>query len=305
MVGAFLGYFIVMREEYFNEGYGGAIICGLIILFGSLVLAGRFRLRMLDKRREAENRQLASAAMGTGGHPRLPGKYWQKNPPDESQRGWPQSIFSLSIAALGLLLVAVGLIHFILSGWTPEGGGFLAAIILGGLIARVQLRPCLAAWRFVKSQLALGRVEIGISPEQFRCGDDIYVTVDFRSGQTITIARATATLEAIEVAEQFFRHYHPRNSDEIMERVRAQGSQAKKHCFTRARQVRAHSLVLAEGRSLLPQESAGLNGKISLPADSPHTLLALEHKILWYLSVRLKLADGLQWSRDIPVLLRA
>jgi hypothetical protein len=65
-----------MRQEYFDEGYEGAIVWGSIILFGSLALAGRFRRKMLDKRREAENRQLVRDTASASAHPPLPGKYW-------------------------------------------------------------------------------------------------------------------------------------------------------------------------------------------------------------------------------------
>jgi hypothetical protein len=304
IVGAILGYFVGMRQEYFEEGYEGAIVWGLIILFGSLVLAGRFRRKMLDKRREAENRQLVRDTAAASAHPRLPGKYWLNRPPDDSQHGWARSIFSLSLGAFGLLLIAVGTIHFLFNGWTPESTGFLGAVLLGLLTVGVEFRLCMAAWRFVKTQLALGPVEVLFSPDHFGCGDDLYVNVEFRPSKPVRISRATATLEAFEIAESFFKHYRPRDAEEIMERLTSMHRQAKKHRFARVRPVRSHAVTLAENRSLLPQEGSGLSGKISLPADSPSTLLALEHKVLWFLAIRLDLADGIRWSKDIPIFVR-
>jgi hypothetical protein len=305
IVGAVLGYFIAMREEYFDEGYGGAIIWGLIILFGSLVLASRLRLWMLDKRREAQNKQLAHTETTPGSHPSLPGKYWQIKPPDESQRGWPRSVFSLSLGGFGLLLIAVGLVHFIASGWTPEGGGFLAAIVLGLLIAWIEARPCIKSWKFVKTALALGDVEVGFSPERIRPGDEVSVAVDFRSSKPIQISKAVATLVAYEVSDQFHKYSRPKDSGQIMERVRAFQEQDKRHRFARVRMVRIHDVKLAEGRTLLSQESASLSGKITIPADVPDTFLAVEHKVLWFLKVWLKFSDGIQWSREIPVWVRS
>lgn len=305
MVGALLGYFIGMRQEYFQEGYEAPIIWGLIILFGSFALTGRFRRKMREKKREAQNRQVVRALAKGENLPRLPGKYWQKTGPDESQRGWPRSIGALSRGAIGLFLMTVSLAVLLLGDWGEGSWAYLVLFILSVLIVGRAVRPCIRSWKFIRAALTLGHVEIGILPHNIRIGDEAYVSLDFRPAKSVQISKATATLVAYEVADQFYRFYRPADAGQIVERVQASQAQTKAHRFLRARMACRHGLKFAEGRSLLPQESAGLSGTIAIPTDSPPTFLGQDHKILWFLAVRIALSDGLQWSKDVPVYLRS
>lgn len=305
MVGALLGYFIGMRQEYFQEGYEAPIIWGLIILFGSLVLTGRFRRKMREKRREAQNKQVVRALAKGENLSRLPGKYWQKTSQDESQRGWLRSIWSLSRGAIGLLLLAVSLLTLLMGRWGDGTWAYLALFILSVLIVGRAVRPCIRSWRFIRTALTLGRVEIGILPANIRVGEEMFVSLDFRPARPVQISKATATLVAYEVADQFYRFFRPGDAGQIVERVQASQEQTKAHRFLRARTACRHGLTFAEGRSLLPQESAALSGTIAIPTDSPPTFLGQDHKILWVLAVRIALSDGLQWSKDVPVYLRS
>lgn len=302
--GVVFGYFVGMREEYFPGGYTAPIVWGTIILFAAFLLAGPFRRRMLTKRREAMNRERVRPPQPDAKLPPPPGKFWLKSRPDDSQRGWPRSIFSLVLGGTGLLLMFGGLVHAALHVWSPQTGIDFAAFIAGLMLTLIERRRLLLSWRFIKTSLALGRVEVGLTPERVRCGDELHVTVDFRTSTPARLVEATAALECYEVAEQYYRDLRTMDIDKITEMFAARREQHKRAQFARVRRIHFQAVTLATDRALLPQESASLSDRIPVPADAPPTFLAVENKVLWFLAVRLNLVGGIRWFADIPILLQ-
>lgn len=296
--------FIGLHELEPDREYLGDVIWSLVFIAALYTAAAIFRRKALAKRRDAQNRQNVLPPNTGDPAPRPPGKFWLKVPPDDSQRGWPRSIASLSFGGVGLLLMVVGIINVVLRSWGPESAAFLAASIGGMVIAFIVKRGLLPSWRFIKTQMGMGHVEVGIIPEKIRCGDEVHVYVDFRTSLPVQIKGATATLEAYEVAEQYFRNLPTMDVDTIMERFKAQREQHKKFRFARVRQIHSQAVTLASERTLLPQESANLSGKFGVPADAPPTFLAVGNKILWFMAIRLKLASGITWSKDFPIFMQ-
>ena len=303
VLAAIIGYFVGMRDEYFPNDYAGPIIGAMMILGVASAITGLFRRKMRARRREALNRQRMRPPESGARPPRTPGKFWLKSPLDDSQRGWPRSVFSLALGGLGLLLMVVGLINVATRSWSTESAAYLAAFVAGMIMAVIARRHILPSWRCFKARMTLGHVKIGLTPERIRCGDNLHVYVDFRASLPVEVSEAAVTLEAYEVAEQYFRNLRTMDVDTITERFNAQRNQDKKFRFARVRQIHAQSVALASGRTLLPQESASLSGKFAVPADAPPTFLAVGNKILCYMAVRLKLASGVCWSKDIPIYL--
>ena len=153
LVALILGYFVGMRQVYFEEGYEAPIIWGLVILFGSLALASAFRRRMQEKGREALNKETADALATGEILPRLPAKYWRKTPPDESQRGWLRTVGAFVRAVTALLLIVAGLIPLFERPWGWVSMPYLLLVFAGIWLAARSIRPCVRSWKFAKTAL--------------------------------------------------------------------------------------------------------------------------------------------------------
>jgi hypothetical protein len=294
-------YFIGLSELGRLSAVGSDLVWSIVIL-GAVHTAGAIlRGQWRQRRREALNR-LAMRNVESGAPPRrLPGKYWRKSPPDDSQRGWARSVSSLGFVALGVLLMAVGGLNFYRQPRGPEAAVFLTAAVAGLIMAaaaRGSIRP---SWRFIRTAMALGRVEHALSPERPRCGDELRFSLDFRPSLPVALEEATATFETYEVVEDYFKSVPALDVDTLTARAEAWRTQNKKHRNARVARVYSQKATLASGRTLLPQESANLSGRFAVPRGAPPTFLSVGNRILWFLTVRIKLANGIEWTRDIPV----
>ena len=68
--------------------------------------------------------------------------------------------------------------------------------------------------------------------------------------------------------------------------------------------LQAKEITLAAGRDLMVEESMLLEGSLRVPADAPPTLVAFSNKLLWFVTVKLKLTGWPDWTRSIPIVVR-
>ncbi|MBZ5516671.1 MAG: hypothetical protein LAN62_17845, partial [Acidobacteriia bacterium] len=236
-----------------------------------------FRRAMLRRRRVAQN-QLSTRPLEPGEKPpQPPGKYWEKPWATDSPRGWAKIILTLTLNALGLIILLTGAIAFLGRAATRVSASQVVLLILGLALTLGTVSGVVKSLRILKVRWKVGRVQVTLAPTEVHCGDDLNCSVEFQPAAPVQLDQATARLEAFEVAH-YVRNKQPTT-----------------------RLVRQHEVTLAAGRSLLAQESAVLSGKIPVPPEDPPTFLAVDHKILWFVAVRLDIAGGTKWSTDIPI----
>jgi hypothetical protein len=304
VLAAIVLYFIGLDALGQLHDVEGAVTWSVMILGAAYITGAILRKKWRARRREALNQANMRAAEPNHSPPRPPAKYWVKKPPHESQRGWPRSITSLALFTVGMFLMAVGII-VVLKAWGPDAGPYILAALAGLVMVTIAKRGVRPSLRFIKTAMTLGRVDVTLSPERLRCGDDLHLYLDFRSSIPGKLVEATATLEAYEVVEDYFKGMPALDVDTLQARFAALSNQSKKFRFARVTNILSLPITLSSGRTLLPQESANLSGKFAVPAEAPPTFLAVGNKILWFMAVRLKLASGIQWSADIPIYLQA
>jgi hypothetical protein len=275
-------YVFTRREEIFAGDWGGSAILGLFALFALGSFARGFRRLMLKKRRAAQT-LIDTRPFEPGSRlPRLPGKYWEKPWAGDSPRGWAKVVFTLILAGIGYFLLLVSLAAILARGASALSLALIVLLVLGVALTSATLRGVMASLRLLRARWKLGRVDVNLTPPDLRCRDDLYCSVEFRPPAPVRLKRAVARLEAFEVADY----------------------KSKKKRITETRPIHEHEVALAADRSLLTQESVLLTATITVPADAPPTFLAADHKILWFVVVRIELVGGTQWSRIIPTFVR-
>jgi len=273
-------YAFAGREKSTSGDWEGPVIFTLITLAVLTAVGSGFRRAMRRKRRAAQN-QLSTRPLESGEKlPRPLGKYWQKPSADDSPRGWARIVMSLTFGAIGLFLLLTSAAAIAGRGMAALSLLQILLLLLGVLLILATMRGIVTSLRTLKVRWKIGHVDVNLTPNELRCGGDLCCSVEFRPPTPVQLDQATARLEAFEVA----------------------GYASNEHPVTNTRLVREYEVTLAAGRPLQAQESASLSGKIPVPADAPPTFLAVDHKILWFVGVRLQLTGGTSWSRDIPIL---
>lgn len=214
--------------------------------------------------------------------PRPSGKYWEDALGWGPSPGWAKGFLSIFLTLTGLFLLTTSIPA--LRGRDaaqPQGPVtyilVMAALLTGvGLYGTIRwLRPALAQWK-------LGAVDVQLSSATVHCGEEISCTVQFRPRASVHLAQATAKLEAMEVVDYV--------------------SGKKKRTDTHP--LHGEEITLAEGRDLMVEESTLLQASLRLPPEAPPTLVASSNKLLWFVTVTMKLTGWPDWTRSIPVVVR-
>jgi hypothetical protein len=107
-------------DRVFRGNWEGPIISTLITLAVLSTTAKTFWRAMLRKRRMVQN-QLSTRPLEPGEKPpQPPAKYWERPWATDSPRGWAKIVTTLTLNALGLIILLTAAIAFL--GRTAAGG---------------------------------------------------------------------------------------------------------------------------------------------------------------------------------------
>jgi hypothetical protein len=107
-------------DRVFRGNFQGAIISALITVVVLSTTAKTFLRAMLRRRRVAQN-QLSTRPLEPGEKPLPPpAKYWERPKVTDSPRGWAKIVTTLTLNALGLIILLTRAIAFL--GRAAAGG---------------------------------------------------------------------------------------------------------------------------------------------------------------------------------------
>jgi len=183
--------------------------------------------------------------------------------------GWK---FALGILVVGLVFLAAGV-------WST---GFGLETVFGVIVTAI------GAWMFYNAlgnpiaERALGAVHAEVTPAQARPGDTLTCRVSFMPRNPVEHKGVTATLVARERV------------------VSGSGTDRSEH----TKDVYTAPVTLEEPRRVAGGEPVELQTPVAVPVDAACSFSAPDNQLSWLVNVRIRRANGPDWSSDYPVVVQ-
>lgn len=160
------------------------------------------------------------------------------------------------------------------------------SILIVGMGALFTVLGCIALLAWFQAAMArsrLGPVQIEVNPRTLRRGEAVTCNIRFRPRRAIRLTQATAKLAATE-------HTKHRAGDTV-----------DSPAYPLPKTVFQASEVLGTDRAFSAGEEVLLPAAFSIPADAPCRFLDGNIKLIWTVTIELKLKGCPEWTRTVAI----